>query len=367
MEVKKGVSSAQQKIAIAFFVIILVSFYYLKNIYIPIFVSYFLSFLLNPVIRKMEKRGFGRIGPIILLLSFVFALMGAIIFLMAPRVMNQMKELFERMPAVMNILSDRFSPLSVQYLGIDIFTQWKEVVQNIIPKIAVLPAAEIMEGFFSGTLKALTTLLTVLLIPILTFYLLKDYYRINNALLNLVPRKHLAAVEEVMKRLSIVLGSLIRGQFLVCLLLALYYSFALGAVGVDMALLLGVFSGLMSLVPFVGPIVSIIFTLLFTLLGGGGLMQFAQVLGVYVLANLVDSTVLTPKIVGRQVGISPLLIILGVLAGGELLGFLGVLLALPLMAMGKVLGEFFLERYKASLYYNDAGELAGRQNISDKL
>ena len=366
-EVKKGITLSQQKIIIGFSLLVCVSFYFLRNIYIPIFVSYFLSFLLNPVIRKMEKKGFGRIGPIIFLLTLLFALVGSIIFLMAPRVMSQMKELFERLPSAMNVLSERFSPMSIQYLGIDIFNQWKEVVQNLIPKIAILPAAEIIEGFFSGTLKALTTLLTILLIPIFTFYFLKDYYRINHALLNLVPRRHLKDVEEVMKRLSIVLGSLIRGQFLVCLLLALYYSLSLSAVEIDMALLLGVFSGLMNLVPFVGPIVSIILTLLFTLLGGGGLMQVAQVLGIYVLANLVDSTVLTPKIVGKQVGISPLLIILGILAGGEILGFLGILLALPLMAMGKVLGEFFLERYTASEYYNDAGELAGRQNVSDKL
>lgn len=357
----------QQKILLAALLLILASMYFLRSIYIPIFVGYFIAFLLNPLVRKAESRGFGRIGPIILLLSLLFAILAGFTVVMTPKIMNQIRELFEKLPLLMNMLSERFSPYSVRYLGYDVFTQWGDVVQNLIPKMAVLPAADIIEGFFTGTVRALSHLLTVLLIPILTFYFLKDYYRINAVLLNLVPRRHLNDVQEVMNRLSIVLGGLIRGQFLVCVILAAYYGLALSAVGMDMALLLGVFSGLMNLVPFVGVIVSLLLTVLFALMGGGGLFLCAQIMGIYVLANLVDNTVLTPKIVGKQMGISPLMIILGVLAGGELLGFLGVLLAFPLMAMVKVLGEFFLERYKASDFYNAAGELADRQNLSDKL
>jgi len=363
----KNISSNQRKIIAFTILLILVSFYFLRNIYIPIFIGYFLAFLLNPIVTKAEKKGFGRIGPMILMLSFLFAVVGAFTILMTPRITHQIQELFEKLPFLFSVLSERFSPISIKYLGYDIFTQWRELAQNLIPKFAVIPTAEIIEGFFSGTVRALSTLLTILLIPIFTFYFLKDYYRINAVLLGLVPRRHLIEVQEVMRRLSRVLGALIRGQFLVCIILATYYSITLGAIGIDMALLLGTFAGLMNLVPVVGPLVSLVLTILFALMGEGGLLLCAQILGIYVLANLMDNTVLTPKIVGRQVGISPLMIILGILAGGELLGFLGILLALPVMAMIKVLGEYFLERYKASTYYNAAVELAGKQSLSDKL
>jgi predicted PurR-regulated permease PerM len=144
---------------------------------------------------------------------------------------------------------------------------------------------------------------------------------------------------------------LIRGQFLVCAILAIFYSIALSAVGLDTALLLGVFSGFMNLVPVVGPLVSMITALSMTVLGGGDLLQCIATVGVFLVANLLDGTVLTPRIVGKQIGISPLVIILALLAGAELLGFLGILLALPVMAMVKVLGGYFAERYYSSAYY----------------
>lgn len=134
-----------------------------------------------------------------------------------------------------------------------------------------------------------------------------------------------------------------------------------------MALLLGIFSGLLNLVPFVGPLAALGLTLFLTVLGGGQITQCISILGVFLVANLLDNTVLTPRIVGKQMGISPLTIILALLAGGELLGFLGILLALPMMAMVKVLGGYLTERYFGSSYYREDAPLEGRQSLSDKL
>lgn len=364
---KKGpITPTQQRLILAVVVLFLVSIYFLKSIYIPIFIAYFLAFLLNPVVRKLEKRGFGRIGPIFMLLILVFAVLLLFAVMMVPRVVVQAKELFEHLPLLMDFFSERLGPTSVKYLGYDLFVQWKEVVPSLLPEISKFPAGGILEGVLSGTVKALSTLLTVLLIPILTFYILKDYYVLNEKLLLVVPRRYVSAVKEVMRRLSIVLGGMIRGQFLICGILATYYSIALSAVGLEMALLLGIFSGFMNLVPFVGPLVSLFLSLFIAVLGGAQLTQCIAILGVYLVANLLDGTVLTPKIVGKQMGISPLTIILALLAGGELLGFLGVLLALPMMAMVKVLGGYLAERYFESSYYKEE-PVEGRQNLSDGL
>ena len=163
------------------------------------------------------------------------------------------------------------------------------------------------------------------------------------------------------------LGGLIRGQFLVCAILSAYYTVALTAVSVEMSLLLGILSGFLNLVPFVGPLTSLGLTIFLTVLGGGHLTQCVSVLGVYLVANLLDNTLLTPRIVGRQMGISPLTIILALLAGGELLGFLGILLALPIMAMVKVLGGYLAERYFESAYYREEAQLEGKQGLADKI
>jgi predicted PurR-regulated permease PerM len=361
-------SSTQQKILIAVVVVFLLSIYVLRTIYIPIFIAYFFAFLLNPVVRWFEKRGFGRMGPIFLILILLFAMLISFAAVMVPKVYVQLRELFNRLPQLMDFLSQRLGPTSAKYLGYDVFTQWKEVLPSMVPEAAHFPAVSgILESVLSGTAKAISAVLTVLLIPILTFYILKDYYVLNEKLMLLVPRRYVSDVKEVMRRLSIVLGGLIRGQFLVCIILASYYTIALTAVRVDMALLLGILSGCLNLVPFVGPLTSLGLTLFLTVLGGGQLTQCISVLGVYLVANLLDNTLLTPRIVGKQMGISPLIIILALLAGGELLGFLGILLALPIMAMVKVLGGYLTERYFDSSYYREELQLEGKQSLSEKL
>lgn len=360
-------SVTQQRLLIGGIALFLVSLYFLRIIYIPIFIAYFLAFLLNPVVRWLERRGFGRVGPIFLLLLLVFALIIGFVLFMVPKILVQVRELFERLPLLMDFLSDRLGPVSSKYLGYDVFTQWKEVLPTLAPETAPFPAVGILESVLAGTARALSTVLVVLMIPILTFYILKDYYVLNEKLLQFVPRRFLSDVKEVMRRLSIVLGGLIRGQFLVCAILAAYYSVALSAVGVDMAVLLGILSGLMNLVPFVGPLASLALTVFLAVLGGAQITQSIAIVGVYLVANLVDNTVLTPRIVGRHMVISPLTIILAFLAGGELLGFLGILLALPIMAMGKVLAGFLAERYFASSYYNEDAPIEGKQSLSDQI
>jgi predicted PurR-regulated permease PerM len=357
----------QQKILLGVLVLFFLSIYVLRSIYIPIFISYFLAFLLNPLVRWFEKRGFGRVGPIFLLLSLLFALAGIFAVMMVPKILVQMRELFERLPKLMDFFSVQLGPISVKYLGYDVFTQWKDVLPTLVPQVSQFPAAGILESVLSGTARAISALLSVLLIPILTFYILKDYYLLNEQLLQMVPRRYVSDIKEVMRRLSIVLGGLIRGQFLVCSILSAYYSLAFTKVGVEMALVLGVISGLMNLVPFVGPLTSLGLTVFLTVLGGGQIAQCVAVLGIFLVANLIDNTILTPKIVGKQMGISPLTIILTLLAGGELLGFLGILLALPIMAMAKVLGGYLTERYFESSYYKEEAPLEGKQTLSDNL
>lgn len=368
MQQNRGTLSVmQQRMLLVIALLFLASIYYLRTIYIPIFISYFLAFLLNPIVRKAEKRGFGRIGPIFLILILVFAAVISFSVIMVPKIVVQMEDLFQRLPRLMDFFSERLGPISHKYLGYDVFTQWKEVVPSLLPQIRSLPATGILESVLSGTAKALSVLLTTLMIPIMTFYILKDYYVLNEKLLLIVPRRYVDDVKEVMRRLSIVLGGLIRGQFLVCSILASYYTIALSALGMDMALLLGLFSGFMNLVPFVGTLVSLVLTVFLAVLGGAQITQCIAILGVYLVANLVDGTVLTPKIVGKQMGISPLTIILAILAGGELLGFLGILLALPIMAMVKVLGGYLTERYFESSYYKEDAPVEGKQTLSDGL
>ncbi len=329
----------------------LLSFQTLSSIYIPILVSYFLAFLLNPVVARLEKRGFGRVGPSFVLLSIFF--IGVVLFsvLMLPKLIVQLREFIDNVPAIVDRISIFLSPIATKYLGYDIFEDWQRFISSLLPTIREIPAKDIVGSFFQGTMRALGTLASFLIIPILTFYMLKDYHSLNRTLMTLFPRRFVPDVEEISRRMSMVLGGLIRGQFLVCSLLAIFYTVALSALGVKLSLFLGVLGGGLNLIPFVGPLVAMLLAVVLGLIGGGGLTICAGIAGVFLVANLIDNTVLTPKVVGKQMGISPLTIILVLLAGGELLGFLGMLLALPCTAMVKVVGGYFLERYFDSKYY----------------
>lgn len=340
--------------AIVALYLFLLSFKYLSSIYIPILVSYFFAFLLNPLVAYFDKRGVGRIGPSILLLTLFFVLLILVVILLVPRLITQAREFMSHAPLVVNSLATMLAPYSMQYLGYDIFSDWQQFVQDMLPRISELPATDIVGSFFSGTLRALSALASVLIVPILTFYMLKDYPYLNSKFQQLVPRRYSGAVAEVSQRLSIVLGNMVRGQFLICLLLATFYAVGLAAIGIKMSMVLGLIGGLLNLIPFVGTLAAMALAIVISLFGGGGLMQCAGIVGVFLVGNLVESTVLTPRILGRQMGISPLTIILVLLAGGELLGVLGMLLALPVTAGVKVLGGYLLERYFASQYYKDS-------------
>lgn len=329
----------------------LLSFQTLSSIYIPILVSYFLAFLLNPLVARLEKRGFGRVGPSFILLSIFFIAVALFSILMLPKLITQLREFIDNVPAIAQRISTWLSPIAFNYLGYDIFDDWQRFVTGLLPTIREIPAKDIVGSFFQGTMRALGTLASFLIIPILTFYMLKDYHALNRTLMSLFPRRFVPDVEEISRRMSLVLGGLIRGQFLVCSLLAVFYTIALSALGVKLSLFLGVLGGGLNLIPFVGPLVAMLLALILGLIGGGGITLSAGIVGVFLVANLMDNTVLTPKVVGKQMGISPLTIILVLLAGGELLGFLGMLLALPVTAMVKVVGGYFLERYFESKYY----------------
>ncbi len=333
------------------FGLFLLSFQTLSSIYIPILVSYFFAFLLNPLVAWLEKRGFGRVGPSFVLLSIFFIAVALFSVLMLPKLIVQLREFIESVPQIAKRIATWLSPIAYNYLGYNIFDDWQRFVTDLLPTIYEIPAKDIVESFFQGTMRALGTLASFLIIPILTFYMLKDYHALNRMIMSLFPRRFIPNVDEISRRMSLVLGGLIHGQFLVCTLLAVFYTIALSALGVNLSLFLGVLGGGLNLIPFVGPLLAMLLALILGLIGSGGITLSAGIVGVFLVANLVDNTILTPKIVGKQMGISPLTIILVLLAGGELLGFLGMLLALPVTAMVKVVGGYFLERYFGSKYY----------------
>jgi predicted PurR-regulated permease PerM len=188
----------------------------------------------------------------------------------------------------------------------------------------------------------------VVLVPVVTFYLLRDWDRLVAHVDGLLPREAQPTIRRLARETDSVLGAFVRGQLLVMLGLAIFYAVALKLVGLEVGPLIGMIAGLVSFVPYLGFIIGIVASIVAALVQFHDAYHLVLVLVVFGLGNLLESYILVPKLVGDRIGLHPVAVIFAVLAFGELFGFIGVLLALPMASIAMVLLRFLRERYEAS-------------------
>jgi len=191
----------------------------------------------------------------------------------------------------------------------------------------------------------------VVLVPVVTFYLLRDWDKLVAHVDALLPREAQPTIRRLARETDSVLGAFVRGQLLVMLGLAIYYAITLKLVGLDVGPLIGMIAGLVSFVPYLGFIIGIVASLIAVLVQFHDVYHLILVLVVFGVGNLLESYVLVPKLVGDRIGLHPVAVIFAVLAFGELFGFIGVLLALPMASIAMVLLRFLRERYEASVLF----------------
>jgi predicted PurR-regulated permease PerM len=195
------------------------------------------------------------------------------------------------------------------------------------------------------------TLVGLLVIPVIAYYLLAEFDSIKRAILGWVPRPYQRRVAEKAAVVDVLVSGFVRGQLLVCLLLGLLYGTGFSAIGVDLSIGIGLASGLLSIIPYVGSSFALGSASLLCLLEWGVDVHLALVVGWYLAVQTLEGFVLVPRIVGRSVGMHPVTVIVALLIGGDLLGFLGLLIAVPLAAVVQVFIRDGLEVYLGSSLY----------------
>jgi predicted PurR-regulated permease PerM len=193
----------------------------------------------------------------------------------------------------------------------------------------------------------------LILIPILTFYLLRDWESLVGNIQGLLPRSILPTWNLLSAQVDEVLGAFLRGQLLVMLALGIIYTTGLWLVGLDFALLIGLLAGIVSFVPYLGLIVGILIAGVAAVLQFQGVGQLPAVAAVFIVGQLLEGMVLTPRLVGGRIGLHPVAVIFAIMAGGQLYGFFGVLLALPMAAAVMVLLRYALGLYRESELYTN--------------
>jgi predicted PurR-regulated permease PerM len=241
-----------------------------------------------------------------------------------------------------------------------------EITANVqkIPPDVIKPFASIVKKIFSNTLYIVLGLLNLVVAPVFTFYFLRDFDLMKKRAAELIPLAYREWTLGKFRQVDETLGAFLRGQLTVCTMLAVLYSFGLMIVGIDMAVIIGVSAGYLFIVPYLGTIFGIITASIMALLK---FHDFWHVLGVWVVflvVQLFETYFLTPRIVGDRVGLNPVLVILALLIGGGLFGFLGILLAVPVAAVLKIFASDLVNYYQSTELYLGGVKSEGKKEVS---
>jgi predicted PurR-regulated permease PerM len=319
----------------------------------PFLVGAILAYALHPLVERLVRHRVPRVLSVVLVEVAVIVLLLALLLLIVPVLSKELPLLKAQIPALAEKLNQKIAPwlaqlgvqASLDVPGIKAFVV-KYLGANVEEGIAALLSSARIGGSF-----VLALVGNVVLIPVVLFYLLMDWPRLVQRVQDFIPPRLRSAVLGFLDECDLVLGQYLRGQLLVMLLLAAYYTVALQVAGFDLALPVGIFTGLAVFIPYLGFGLGCALALL------AGVLQFASLYGVIVVAvvygfgQFVESLFLTPRLVGERIGLNPLAVIFALLAFGHLLGFVGVLVALPLSAVALVALQRLKVAYLASRLY----------------
>jgi predicted PurR-regulated permease PerM len=325
----------------------------------PFVLAALLGWLGDPVVDRLERSGRSRNVAVALVFSLMTALVLLALLLLLPLLQRQIVTLIESLPHYREWLITVALPWVEQRTGLELVS-WLDP-QRLIAMVRMHweqagGAAATLLGYLSRSgFVLLAWVANIVLLPVLTYFFLRDWDVLVDRVAALVPRRHAETVTRLTQESSLVLGGFLRGQLLVMLILGVLYGAGLWLVGLDLGILIGVIAGVLTFVPYLGPATVIILGGIAALIQFGDWQHIAGVVVVFAVGQLVESLWLTPKLVGDRIGLHPAAVIFAVLAGGQLFGFLGMLLALPVAAVANVLLRYANERYTHSrLYAGDA-------------
>jgi len=324
---------------------------YLATVLAPILTAMGIAYLLNPVLERTVRHGMSRaVGAGLLLVTFVASIALAVTFF-APTVAHQLSEFVTNLPRFV----ENLTLWTKEHLGVQLPSDWKNYVASDHLQQSLSdasgPLRSIASAAVGGVFSVLGVLAELLLIPVFSFYFLTDWPNLLRRIDHVVPPRRRAEVREVARDIDRVVAGWVRGQAIVTTTLAILYAIGFTAVGMPLSLPIGLLVGALTVIPFVGTFVGASIALLVTLGAGGDLQMLGMVAGVILCLHLLEAAVLTPKIVGHRVGLSESGALLAVVAGGKLLGFVGVVLAVPIAATTAVLVRYAMRFYEHTSFF----------------
>jgi len=334
----------------------------LRDMLLPFVVGMAVAYLSDPLADWLERMRLSRNqATIVITFGFIIILLLGLLILV-PLVVRQAGELLLQLPGYVEQATKLLQPFVVNMLeaasdrGVDVSRDDGTQALKEYASQAVTFFTELAGNLVRGGAALLNFLSLLVITPIVTFYLLYEWDNLVEKINGWLPRRYATTIRKLVRDIDRTLAGFVRGQGTVCIVLMIYYSTTLSLSGLSFGFLIGLLSGALSFIPFVGAIFGAITSI------GLAILQFwpddmarvGIVLAIYVVGQVAEGYVLTPKLVGDRIGLHPVWVMFGVLAGGVLFGFVGMLLALPVSAVIGVLVRFGLDQYLRSHFYDPA-------------
>ncbi len=340
------------------FVIFFVFFFFLymlRSVLMPFVAGILLAYLLNPLTIKLQKCKMSRTWATVIVCILMILLVIPAIFLFLGMVESQLTLLIQATPKYLALLLDKIRPtlkrLAESYP--DLFAgNLEDMIKGNIGN-GVKLASKLFQGLIANGFAFINLISLILITPIVAFYMLRDWDTFVKKFEGLLPKKSKKGIMQSMQEINTIIAGFIRGQLSVCVILGLYYSIGLKLVGLELGLLVGFIAGVISFIPYVGSITGFVLAIILAFAQFNDITHVMYVVAVFLSGQFLEGNFLTPKLVGENVGLHPVWVMFALLAGGVLLGFLGLMLAVPVAAIIGVLVRHLVKHYKMSSLYLD--------------
>jgi predicted PurR-regulated permease PerM len=351
--------STRWRFWVAMAAIFLLLLWLLNDILLPFVVGMVVAYFLDPVVVRLQRLGMSRTWATTSVTILAVLITVGVAMAILPPLFSQLQSLILSFPDYTVKLAARITPLidpireRLNLPPLSLHELQAELTQRAGQVLAV--AGTVAGKLAQGGLAFFNLMALLFLTPVVTFYLLRDWERLVDAIDGALPRDHADTIRKLAQESNAAIAGYVRGQALVCISLGSIYAIGLSLVGLKFGLVIGLIAGAISFIPFVGTFVGAVMAL------GMALVQFppdwigvAKVAVVFLVGQMLEGNVLSPKLVGDRVGLHPVWIMFALLAGGALFGFVGVLIAVPVAAVVGVVARHLIGRYRDSQYYRGA-------------
>lgn len=308
--------------------------YSVRSILIPFILGFLIAYVLHPLVDVLEKNRISRAMAISIIYVFFTAIVAVVVFYALPVLLRDLNSLVEVIPHYTAVIQEMVNDFQVGYSRVPMPEGIREVIDGVINSFETT-SLSIIRGIVSGSIMLLSQTFNIILAPLLSFYFLMDYKEMGNKILHLIPARYRSNLVVIGHEIDDVIKKFIRGNLLVAAVVAILAAVGMLLIGMDFPLLIGILVGITNFIPYFGAIISTVPIVLLALLKSKWLALY--VFGVMVLIQQLEGNIISPKILGECIGLHPLVIIFALLAGGSLWGFTGLLIAVPLAAVLKVL------------------------------